>query len=117
MKTLVYGAGTLGCLYAHRLFAASKDVTLLARGEQYAFIRENGLQLVNEFTAERESSRLPVVEALEENDSYDLVVVLIRKNRLPAVFEPLRRSGRVRNIDRLRRAGSGAPASRQDATG
>ncbi len=38
MKTLIYGAGTLGCLYAHRLFTAGNDVTILARGEQHAFI-------------------------------------------------------------------------------
>jgi len=98
MKTLIYGAGTLGCLYAHRLFTAGKDVTLLARDEQNVFIRENGVVLVNEFTAERESSNVPVVEALKEEDAYDLVVVLIRKNKLSPVFEPLSRSSRVRNI-------------------
>jgi 2-dehydropantoate 2-reductase len=54
--------------------------------------------LVNEFTGERESSQVPVVEALGEEDAYDLVVVLIRKNKLPPVFEALSRCGRVRNI-------------------
>jgi 2-dehydropantoate 2-reductase len=98
MKTLIYGAGTLGCLYAHRLFTAGKDVALLARGEQNAFIRENGVVLVNGFTAERESSRVPVVKALDEEAAYDLVVVLIRKNKLPPVFETLGHSSRVRNI-------------------
>ena len=98
MKTLIYGAGTLGCLYAHRLFTAGNDVTILARGEQHAFIKENGVVLVNEFTGERESSQVPVVEALSEEDAYDLVVVLIRKNRLPPIFESLSRCTRVRNI-------------------
>jgi len=98
MKALIYGAGTLGCLYAHRLFSSNKDVTILARGEQSAFIRENGVVLVNELTSERESSRVPVVEALEEQDAYDLVVVLIRKNKLAPVFEALSRGRRVQNI-------------------
>jgi 2-dehydropantoate 2-reductase len=98
MRTLIYGAGTLGCLYAYRLFTAGKDVTLLARGDQHAFIRENGVVLVNEHTAERETSKVPVVEALGEEDAYDLVVVLIRKNKLPPVFERLSRGKRVRNI-------------------
>jgi len=98
MKTLIYGAGTLGCVYAHRLFTAGKDVTLLARGEQYAFIKENGVVLVNGFTEERESSKVPVVGELEENDAYDLVVVLIRKNLLPPVFKALSRDDHVQNI-------------------
>jgi len=98
LKTLIYGAGTLGCLYAHRLFTAGKDVTLLARGEQNAFIRDNGVVLVNELTAERESSKVPVVETLEEDAAYDLVVVLIRKNKLAPVFEALSRGSRVQNI-------------------
>ena len=31
MKTLVLGAGPLGCLYTHRLVHKGNDVTLLAR--------------------------------------------------------------------------------------
>ena len=41
-------------------------------------------QLVNELTGEHESSKVPVVEALGRDDAYDLVVVLIRKNRVAA---------------------------------
>jgi len=98
VKTLIYGAGTLGCLYAHRLFTAGHNVTLLARGERAAFIQENGVVLVNEFATEQEISRVPVVEALEEEDAYDLVVVLIRKNKLSPVIESLHRNSRVQNI-------------------
>jgi 2-dehydropantoate 2-reductase len=54
--------------------------------------------LVNELTAERESSRVPVVESLDEDVAYDLVVVLIRKNRLEPVFEDLSRGKRIQNI-------------------
>jgi 2-dehydropantoate 2-reductase len=98
MRTLVYGAGTLGLLYAHRLYTAGKDVTLLARGEQLAFVREHGVVLVNEFTSEREIAAVPVVETMSAEDAYDLVVVLIRKNLLAPVFETLSRCSRVRNI-------------------
>ncbi len=98
MKTLVYGAGTLGCLYAHRLFTAGHDVTLLARGARHALIRDNGVVLVNEFSGERESSRVPVVETLEEDGAFDLVIVLIRKNRLGPVLETLSRATRVQHV-------------------
>lgn len=98
MKTLIYGAGTLGCLYAHRLFTAGKDATILARGQQHAFIKESGVVLVDEFTGVRESSQVPVVETVGEEDAYDLVVVLIRKNKLVPVFETLSQCSRVQNI-------------------
>jgi 2-dehydropantoate 2-reductase len=98
MKTLIYGAGTLGCLYAHRLFQAGRDVTLFARGKQHSFIRENGVVLINELTGEQVSSKVRVVDGLAEEDAYDLVVVLIRKNLLPPIIEALSRSPHVRNI-------------------
>ena len=98
MRTLIYGAGTLGCLYAHRLFQAEKDVTLLARGKQHGFIKENGVVLVNEFTGERETSRVRVVDTLVEEDKYDLVIVLIRKNLLPPIIEALGRRSQIRSI-------------------
>jgi len=98
VKTLIYGVGTLGSLYAHRLFQAGTDVTILARGKQRHFIEDNGVVLVNEFTGEQASSRVRVVEGLEKDDAYDLVVVLIRKNLLPPVFEALSRTSEVGNI-------------------
>ena len=98
MKSLIYGAGTLGCLYAHRLFQAGKDVAILARGRQHSFINENGVVLVNELTGERTASRVRVVDTLAKEDEYDLVVVLIRKNLLAPVIEAVSRSPNVSNI-------------------
>jgi ketopantoate reductase len=37
----------LSCLYAHRLFQAGKDVTLLERCKQFDFIKEHGVAIVN----------------------------------------------------------------------
>ena len=43
MKILVYGAGVLGCNLARNLLRAGKDVTLLARGNWAAEIKQNVL--------------------------------------------------------------------------
>ena len=80
MKTLIYGAGPLGTLYAHRLFQAGTDVTILARGQRYDRIKADGLALVDEMTGAREESRANIVDELRGEDEYDLVVVPIRKN-------------------------------------
>ena len=45
MKILVYGAGVLGCNLARNLLRAGKDVTLLARGNWAAEIKQNGLRI------------------------------------------------------------------------
>jgi 2-dehydropantoate 2-reductase len=89
MRTLVFGAGPLGCLYTHLLDQAGKDVSILARGERYYWIKANGLVLVDELTGAKGSSSVETVDALRPDAEYDLVVVLIRKNKIPPVFEVL----------------------------
>ncbi len=98
MKTLIYGAGPLGSLYAHRLIQAGKDVTILARGQRYDWIQANGLALVNEMTGAKEESRAQVVDELRAEDEYDLVIVLIRKNKLSPVFKILAANTCIKNI-------------------
>lgn len=98
MKTLIFGAGPLGCMYAHLLAQAGKDVTILARGERYDWIKANGLMLVNEFTGAKESSSAEVISELRPDNEYDLVIVLIRKNKLPPVFEALRANKHIKNM-------------------
>ena len=50
MKILVYGAGVLGCNLARNLFHAGKDVTLLARGNWAAEIKQTGLRVKDKFS-------------------------------------------------------------------
>ncbi len=98
MRTLFFGAGPLGSLYAHLLHESGADVTVLARGERHAWLAEHGLQLVNEITGERGASRVNVVSELRSDDEYDLAIVLIRKNKLSPVFETLNARPAIRNI-------------------
>ncbi len=98
MKTLFFGAGPLGSVYAHLLHVNGGDVTVLDRGERYEWLKENGLVLVNEITGQRDSSRVNVVNELKPGAEYDLVIVLIRKNKLPPVFEILAACPGVKNI-------------------
>jgi len=89
MKTLVFGAGPLGSLYAHLLLKSGADVSVLARGERYIWLKENGLVLQNEITGQKDTSQVHVVNELKQADAYDLVIVFIRKNKLSPVFEIL----------------------------
>jgi 2-dehydropantoate 2-reductase len=98
MRTLFFGAGPLGSVYAHLLHEKGADITVLARGERYDWLKENGLVLVNELTGQKGSSRVNVVNELRPEDEYDLVIVLIRKNKLLPVFDILAASPGVKNI-------------------
>ena len=64
MKTLFFGAGPIGRLYAYRFYKAGKDVTILARNTTYNFIEENGIVLVDGYTGEKDSAKVNVVDKL-----------------------------------------------------
>ena len=98
MKTLIYGAGPLGSLYAYLLHKAGNDVTILARNEHYEFLKENGIALVNEFTQEKIIEKVKVVDSLSEEDFYELVIVLIRKNNIKNVLPILSKNKKIPNI-------------------
>ena len=85
-KILFFGAGVLGSLYAARLKQSGLDVTLLARNTRLQDIKERGIALEHALSGERELVKIPVVEQLHENDGYDLIVVLVRKNQLASVL-------------------------------
>ena len=54
--------------------------------------------LINEFTQERISEKVSLVNALGEEDLYDLVIVLMRKNSLKNVFPILSENRNVENF-------------------
>lgn len=85
-KFLFLGAGVLGSLYAARLKQSGQDVTLLARNTRLKDIKEHGIVLEHALSGKREVVTVPVVEHLDENDAYDLIVVLVRKNQVASVL-------------------------------
>lgn len=80
MKILVYGAGPLGSLFAARLHQAGHAVSLLARGQRLADLRQHGIVLVDTQSGQTTMARPEIVERLDPSDAYDLVLVIMRKN-------------------------------------
>ena len=73
MKILVYGAGVLGCNLARNLLRTGKDVTLFARGNWAAEIKQNGLRIKDKFSLRTSVSRIPVVTELAPDAMYDVI--------------------------------------------
>jgi 2-dehydropantoate 2-reductase len=81
MKILVYGAGPLGSLFAARLSQAGHQVSLLARGQRLDDLRQHGLVLRDVRTKTWTFAQVNLVEALSPPDAYDLILVIMRKNK------------------------------------
>ena len=97
MKILVYGAGVLGCNLARNLFRAGKDVTLLARGNWAAEIKQNGLRIKDKFSPRVSISRIPVMTELAPDAMYDVIFVVLRYTQLDSALETLREN-QTKNI-------------------
>lgn len=98
MRTLVFGAGPIGRWLALRLHQAGTDVTLLARSETYESIQQDGVALVDGFTGEKKIAQVKLVEKLETDDRYDLVLVAMRKSSRLAVCPILAENQNLENI-------------------
>jgi 2-dehydropantoate 2-reductase len=90
MKILVFGAGIIGSVYAAKLFEAKSDVTLLARGKRYENLRTNGILLKDSTTGKQTETHVPLIESLEINDLYDLIIVAVRLDQLDDVVAVLK---------------------------
>src|SRR5271155_96424 len=89
MKILVCGAGVIGTLYAARLQRAGHHVTVLARASRRADIQRHGLVLEDIVTGARSVARVSVAGQLVAEDSYDLVLVTVRRDQLPEILPVL----------------------------
>lgn len=98
MKILVYGAGVIGSLYAARLQEAGCEVSILARGQRLKDLREYGIVLEPALTGEQTITRVDIVEQLSPEDAYDLIIVAMRKNQVPAILPILAAHQRTPNV-------------------
>ena len=98
MKILVYGAGVLGCNLARNLLRAGKDVTLLARGNWAAEIKQNGLRIKDKFSLRTSVSRIPVVTELAPDAMYDVIFVVLRYTQLDSALDTLRANLPEKNV-------------------
>jgi len=98
MKVLIVGAGVIGTFNAARLKDGGVDVTLLARGRRLVDLREQGLVLEDAFGKRRTVTQVPLVDRLEPDDSYDLAIVVLRRNQIPSVLPMLAGNHRIPTI-------------------
>lgn len=82
MKVLFFGAGVLGSLYAAKLHDSGIETALVARGRRYQDIKEHGVVLEHFTKKERSVSDVRVLDAMPEDEYFDLCVVLVQYGQL-----------------------------------
>lgn len=105
MKTLIVGAGAIGCLLGAKLALAGADVTLAGRQRTVAAVQTNGLRLDDEIGAHTISEALvveSVAAAFEQADAqFDLAILTVK------AYDTAVAIGEI--VDALEWTGSGAP--------
>ena len=96
-RILVIGAGVNGSVCAASLCRAGVQVTVLARGQRYEELRNEGILIENSLTHERSTTKVPVINALEPDDIYDYILVIIRQDQMAGLV-PILAKNRSSNI-------------------
>ena len=92
-RILVIGAGVNGSICAAGLYNGGVDVTVLARGQRYEQVREQGIVIEDAFKQRRTVTPVPVIDHLAADDVYDYVLVVVRKNQAAALLPVLAQNG------------------------
>ncbi len=61
---------------------AGLDAKVMARGKRYEEIKDEGIIIEDPFTHKRSVTKVPVINALEPEDIYDYILVIVRKNQV-----------------------------------
>jgi len=108
MRTLVYGAGVLGSLYAAILKKAGKDVSLLARGKRLEELKEHGLIIENLLEKRLISTKIDLVDSrLSDEHNFDLILVVMQKTQVQSILPDLSKYSKDATVVILGNNGTG----------
>jgi 2-dehydropantoate 2-reductase len=116
VRFLVIGAGNIGSLYAAKLAQSAQELTILARGARLEQIRRHGIELEDAVSGERTRTPLHVVNRLGPADEYDVVLVILPKQRVAEVLPALAANDRTPSVMFFGNNAAG-PAAMVDALG
>jgi 2-dehydropantoate 2-reductase len=73
-------------------------VTILARNQTYRSLQQNGIEIVDGLTGERLTAPVPVVDRLDPEDRFDLVVIAMQKAGRVEVCQVLARNPQLQHL-------------------
>ncbi len=90
IKILVYGAGVIGSIFAYWLKTGGNDVSVLARGKRLADLRQHGIIIEDGIFNKVYETKINVVEQLDKNDYYDLILVIMQRQQVSQILPILK---------------------------
>ena len=87
-RILIFGAGTIGSIYALKFLEAGFDVTMFARSNRFKTLSENGLQYDKKGTVC--SIKINVIDKLDNDDIYDFIFVTVRYDQAESALLALK---------------------------
>jgi len=97
LKILIYGAGTIGSIFAGRLALSGYDITVLARRTRLVDLKKNGMILVNSGNNREEIAKVNLIEHLLPDNIFDYIIVVMQKTQIVSVL-PILSQNKSKNI-------------------
>ncbi len=89
MKICVVGAGSIGGFLGVKLHNLGEDVSLIARGEHLAAIRENGLKLIMKDGTQELATGICATSDMRNLDHQDLVILGVKSHQIEPIVDDL----------------------------
>ncbi len=77
MKVLVYGVGGVGGFIGCFLEKTDYEITYVARGERYDFLKKEGL-ILNSQIQNLKFKKINIINKLKEGDHFDIIVITVK---------------------------------------
>ena len=85
-RILIFGAGVIGSIYAGKFALSGHNVTMLARNKRLIELQEKGLLLKSAQQKVITKVKVSIISELSDNDLYDYVFVILRKDHLDSAL-------------------------------
>lgn len=92
MKYLIYGAGVIGSIFASKLEKNGNDVTVLARGNRFTELTNQGVIIQDIKSKIRDVSNVKVIKELHPEDYYDYIIVAMQKPQVASILSTLEKN-------------------------
>jgi len=90
IKILIYGAGVIGSMFAYKLKTGGNEVSILARGKRLRDLKKYGIHIRDEIFNKEYRTTIDIVENLEKDDYYDLIMVIMQRQQVSHILHILK---------------------------